>query len=49
VFKDHDLPRETDDFFAVARRLECDEDKATFEKKLAKIANAKPKKGEAAD
>jgi hypothetical protein len=32
-----------DDFVSVARRLECDEDKATFEAKLAKIAKAKPK------
>jgi hypothetical protein len=30
-----------DDFFSVARRLECDEDKARFEKKLGKIASVK--------
>lgn len=38
-----------DDFLTVARRLECDEDKERFEKKLGKIAKAatpepKPKK-----
>lgn len=32
----------SDDFEFVARRLECDEDKAAFEKKLGKIAKAKP-------
>lgn len=32
-----------DDFKSVAKRLECDEDKARFEKKLGKIAKAKPK------
>lgn len=32
-----------DDFVSVARRLGADEDKATFEAKLAKIAKAKPK------
>ncbi len=31
-----------DDFKSVAKRLECDEDKAAFEKKLGKIAKAKP-------
>jgi hypothetical protein len=31
-----------DDFESVARRLECDEDKARFEAKLGKIAKAKP-------
>lgn len=31
-----------DDFKSVAKRLECDEDKARFEKKLGKIAKAKP-------
>jgi len=30
-----------DDFKSVARRLECDEDKARFEEKLGKIAKAK--------
>ncbi len=33
----------SDDFVSVARRLECDEDKAAFEAKLAKIAKVKPK------
>jgi hypothetical protein len=32
-----------DDFISVARRLGADEDKATFEAKLAKIAKAKAK------
>jgi hypothetical protein len=31
-----------DDFVSVARRLECDEDKATFEAKLTKIAKHRP-------
>ena len=31
-----------DDFVTVARQLECDEDKARFERQLAKIARAKP-------
>jgi len=31
-----------DSFIAVARRLEADEDKATFEAKLGKIARATP-------
>ena len=31
-----------DDFVSVARRLECDEDKGRFEKKLGKIAKAAP-------
>lgn len=30
-----------DDFKSVARRLECDEDRIAFEKKLGKIARAK--------
>jgi hypothetical protein len=34
----------SDDFKSVARRLGCDEDKARFEKKLKKIAKAKPAK-----
>ncbi len=34
--------RLSDDFVSVARRLEADEDKATFEAKLAKIVKAKP-------
>jgi hypothetical protein len=33
-----------DDFVSVAKRLECDEDKAAFESKLGKIAKAPPKK-----
>ena len=33
-----------DDFVSVARRLGADEDKATFEAKLAKIAKAKSDK-----
>ena len=32
----------SDDFKSVARRLECDEDKGRFEKKLGKIARVKP-------
>jgi hypothetical protein len=35
--------KESDDFVSVARRLGCDEDKATFEAKLAKITRAKSK------
>jgi hypothetical protein len=35
----------TDDSFeAVARRLECDEDKERFEAKLGKLAKSKPVK-----
>lgn len=34
--------RPHDDFVSVARRLEANEDKATFEAKLARIAKAKP-------
>ena len=37
--------KESDDFISVARRLSADEDKATFEAKLAKIAKAKSPKG----
>ena len=33
-----------DDFESVARRLGCDEDKESFEKKLGKIARAVPSK-----
>jgi hypothetical protein len=33
-----------DDFKSVAKRLECDEDKAAFEAKLGKIAKANPSK-----
>ncbi len=33
----------SDDFKSVAKRLGCDDDKATFEAKLGKIAKAKPK------
>jgi hypothetical protein len=36
--------RASDDFISVARRLGADEDKATFEAKLAKIAKAKATK-----
>ena len=36
-------PAAPDDFLSVARRLECDEDKGRFEKKLGKIAKAKPR------
>jgi hypothetical protein len=36
------IPKKKDDSFAtVAKRLECDEDKAAFEKNLGKIAKAK--------
>jgi len=31
-----------DDFKSVAKRLECDDDKARFEAKLGKLAKAKP-------
>jgi hypothetical protein len=34
-----------DDFVSVARRLEANEDKATFEAKLAKIVKAKSRDG----
>jgi hypothetical protein len=37
------LERESDDFVSVARRLGADEDKGRFERKLGKIARAKPK------
>jgi len=37
--------RQPDDFVSVARRLECDEDKGRFEKKLGKIAKASPSRG----
>ena len=45
--KDKSKPRPesdrlADDFVSVARRLECDEDKATFEEKLGKIAKTPP-------
>lgn len=33
-----------DSFEAVAKRLECDDDKARFEAKLGKLAKAAPKK-----
>jgi hypothetical protein len=33
-----------DDFLSVAKRLECDEDKARFEAKLGKLAKAKSSK-----
>lgn len=34
-----------DDFESVAKRLECEDDKEAFEKKLGKIAKAKPPNG----
>ena len=34
---------QSDRFIEAARRLECDDDKARFEKRLGKIAKAKPK------
>lgn len=34
---------DSDDFISVARRLGSNEDKATFEAKLAKIAKMRPK------
>ena len=37
-------PRKADDFESVAKRLECDEDKERFEKKLGKLAKAKTAK-----
>ncbi len=33
-----------DDFASVAKRLECDDEKARFEAKLGKLAKAKPAK-----
>jgi hypothetical protein len=36
--------RSPDDFVSIARRLECDEDKGRFEKKLGKMAHAKRSK-----
>jgi len=35
--------KKADDFKSVARRLECNEDKTAFEKKLGKIAKARSK------
>jgi hypothetical protein len=35
------VKRLPDDFVSVARRLECDEDKERFEKKLGKIAKTR--------
>jgi hypothetical protein len=32
-----------DDFESVAKRLECDPDKASFEAKLGNLAKAKPR------
>ena len=37
------VPDNPDSFECVARRLECDADKATFEKNLGKLAKAQPK------
>ncbi len=34
-----------DDFKSVAKRLGCDDDKTAFEKKLGKLAKAKPQLG----
>jgi len=34
-------PKSPQDFESVAKRLECDEDKGRFEKKLGKLAKAK--------
>lgn len=43
--KSKDVPtKPPDDFVSVARRLSADEDKATFEAKLAKIAKVRPTK-----
>jgi hypothetical protein len=36
-------PKKDDSFAAVAKRLECDDDKDRFEAKLGKLAKAKPK------
>ena len=33
-----------DEFLSVAKRLECDDDKARFEAKLGKIVKARPQK-----
>lgn len=33
-------PKDSDDFETVAKRLECEDDKEAFEKKLGKIAKA---------
>lgn len=37
------LKKKDDEFVVVARRLGCDEDKAAFEAKLAKIVTRKPR------
>jgi hypothetical protein len=34
-------PQNADGFMSVAKRLECDDDKARFEAKLGKLAKAK--------
>jgi hypothetical protein len=44
VTKPRPKAKYADDFVSVARRLECDEDKERFERKLGKIATAKPQK-----
>ena len=36
--------KKDDSFDSVAKRLECEDDKEAFEKKLGKIAKAKPMK-----
>jgi hypothetical protein len=33
---------DADDFESVAKRLECEDDKVAFERKLGKLAKAKP-------
>ena len=38
-------PKQPQDFESVARRLECDEDKERFEKKLGKIAKSRSDSG----
>ncbi len=44
--KEKQKPKRDDSFESVAKRLECDEDKVRFEKKLGKLAKAKPKTGQ---
>ncbi|HVW74437.1 MAG TPA: hypothetical protein VHC39_12410 [Rhizomicrobium sp.] len=41
---DKKKPKRDDSFESVAKRLECDDDKARFEAKLGKLAKAKPAK-----
>jgi hypothetical protein len=42
--KESGKDNQKDDFESVAKRLECEDDKEAFEKKLGKIAKAKPKR-----